>query len=137
MRNMIDKIIERFSATWLRLLCVRAFKNFLALWRKSKPYKPHSFQELPAGVSRSFYNAIDKIALPNTQKIQREGFMSLAPPTLNYGFQLMVNDKFPMTMSDGTIVHGCMIGSDGKPVWIVDRKQGAPQSDSKNESHGT
>lgn len=125
MKAMINKIIERLSATWLRLLCVRAFKRFLALWRKPEPYKPSRFEELPWGVSPNIYRAMDKIAIPSSR------------PSLAFGFQMILSEEYPVTMKDGTVVHGCMIGSDGKPVFLIDSKSSAPQSDSKKESHST
>jgi hypothetical protein len=69
--------------------------------------------------SKKVFNIVG--ALPNTPTLKEASLSAM---------RVSLSEVFPLTMSDGTIVHGCMIGaSNGSIVWLVDSpfdKKGKP-----------
>jgi len=63
---------------------------------------------LPTGVSDAVFHAVNTFP-----KLER-------PPKLyELGWQIILDNTYPITLTDGTTVHGCVIGANNTRIWLV------------------
>jgi hypothetical protein len=64
------------------------------------------FENLSIGVSTNIWQALKSIP-------------TKTPSNSLYGINLFLNDIYPITLKDGTIIDGVMIGANGSKVFMI------------------
>jgi hypothetical protein len=67
---------------------------------------------LPLGVSLQILEAVQKISIPVTK--HKESIWS--------GFHILLNTTYPLTLEDGDIIDGVMMGCNGSKCYLIREK---------------
>ncbi len=79
-----------------------------------------TIDDFPVGVCKTVFDALNKVP---ARPLQDHLLLALSDSSKR-GFEIILNEVYPITLADGTIIHGCMIGANNSKVWLVDLSTG-------------